>query len=130
MKKPGARSFRRAIRECSGIVADVAAYFNVTRQTIYNWRDHYQMHEEFTRARQDARSLCVDVFYERVMHIDEDKRWEAAQFGLRHLRDDGEFSNIPRELLQVLMLLQARGGDLHAVAGHLQEFVEAAENGG
>jgi hypothetical protein len=112
---------------CGGIITDIATDLNVTRLTVYRWLDHYGMRDALVEARQDARGVCVDVFYERVMSEDEDKRWEAAMFGLRHLRDDGEFSNIPRELLQILQMVQAQGGDLTRVASHLRGYVEASD---
>lgn len=129
MKKPGKREFRKKIHEGGGVVSEVARLLNVSRPTVYAWRDHYKMHGEFLKARHELRQLCEDVFYERLMHEDEDKRYEAATFGLRHLRDDGRFGNISREMLEVLAQVAARGIDLRVVAGHLQGYLDAHTNG-
>lgn len=98
MKRPGRRNLRIAIHHY-GVISEVAKHFDVPRQTIYNWLDYYDMRGEVTAARHQMREVAADVVYARLMAEDAEKAWDAAQFVLRHLRNDGELLVLSPEVI-------------------------------
>lgn len=125
MALPGKRNLRIAIEKHGGIVAEIAAHFNKSRQTIYNWLDHYNMRPLLTEARQDMREVAQDVVYQRLMSDEGDKSWDAAKFVLMHLQGDGEPIAISPETRRLLADLGL------SVAGFMADFeqlvIEQAE---
>lgn len=102
MALPGKTSLRAAIKEHGGLVADIARHYNVSRQTIYNWLDHYNMREELVKGRHMMRDVAKDIVYQRLFAEDDDKQWDAAQFVLTRLRDDGELLSLSPVTLALL----------------------------
>lgn len=126
-RRPGARNLRRAIYEHGGLIADIARHFDVTRQTIYNWLDHYQMRELIIQARQSMREVAKDVIYQRLMSEDENAAFEAARFVMLRLQSDGELLTLSPE---TLALLGRMGLDVMDVVTQFESMVrEAAQKG-
>ena len=104
MSLPGRRNLRQAIREHGGLVADVARHFNTTRQTIYNWLDHYDMRDEISKSRTSMRQVAGDVIYQRLMSENMDYSYDAAKFVMLHLKDDGSLLSFSPEVLRYLAM--------------------------
>lgn len=113
-RKPGSRSFRIAIKDCGGQISDVARHFSVSRRTIYNWLDHYEMRDEVTKARQSMRTVAQDVIYQRLMSEDDDQAYDAAKFVSLHLRNDGELLMLSPETMRALRQAGLTPGDVVA----------------
>jgi uncharacterized LabA/DUF88 family protein len=102
MALPGKRNLRKAINEHGGLIADVARHFEKSRQTIYNWIDHYNMWNEIDKSRQSMRTVARDVIYQRLMSKHDGDAFEAAKFVMLHLQDDGELIPISPETVRLL----------------------------
>ena len=105
---PGVRAVRDVIKAHGGNISEMARNMEwgdktgVTRQTIYNWIDHYALRGEVTAARTSMRMVSQDVVFARLMSEDEDKAFDAARFVLLHLKDDGELLGLSPETLRIL----------------------------
>lgn len=121
--KPGKTSLRKAIREAGGNVSDVAAFFGVTRQTVYRWLDFYQMRGDISSARGSMREIAKDVIYARLMSVDEDRAYDAAKFVTLHLADDGNLLEISPETMLLLRKLGIKPDD---VVRHLADIAQSA----
>jgi len=123
MKKPGKVSLRKTIEETGGVVSDIASHFNVTRQTIYNWLEHYELRDKVVEARQNMRAVAQDVIYARLVTGDDAQSFDAAKFVMLHLRDDGELLALSPE---TLLLLRQMGMDTSAVVASFEAMVRQA----
>ena len=56
--KPPIEQFTRVCNVCGGILSDIAANFDVARQTVYNWCEEVP---EFKQALEDSRERFVDL---------------------------------------------------------------------
>lgn len=123
MALPGKVNLRKKIAEHGGVVSDIADHFRVTRQTIYNWLDHYELRENLTAARQSMRAVAADVIYARLMAEDNGQSFEAAKFVMLHLKADGELLALSPE---VLLMLRQMGMDTSAVVAAFEQMVRQA----
>lgn len=126
MALPGKRKMRELIEKSGGVVSDMARLASeegVSRQTIYNWLDHYQMRDQVTAARQNMRAVAQDVIYGRLMSNEDAQAFEAAKFVMLHLRDDGELLTLSPE---TLLLLRQMGMDASAVVTAFEAMVRQA----
>lgn len=114
---------RRAIHQL-GVVAEIAKHFEVSRQTIYDWLDYYELRNELREAKHAMREVAADVVYGRLMSDDEDKAYDAARFVLRNLKDDGEMLPLSPE---VIRWLQAHGIPLDEVARQFEQMLLMSE---
>lgn len=121
MALPGRANLRKAIREHGGAIADVARHFDVTRQTVYNWLDHYDLRAEVEAARTSMRMVAQDVIYQRLMNADEDKAFDAAKFVMLNMSDDGNLLPLsPR----VVALLRRMGASVGTVIAEFEAIIE------
>lgn len=121
MALPGRANLRKAIKEHGGVLADVARHFDVTRSTIYNWLDHYDLRSEVDNARTSMRNVATDVIYQRLMNEDEDKSFEAAKFVMLNMADDGNLLPLsPR----VVALLRRMGASVGTVISEFEAIIE------
>lgn len=97
-KKPGKRSLRMAIKQTGGVISELAEHYTVTRQTIYNWLDDYEMRPLISAARGELRAVAKDVIYEHLLAGDKD----IAMFVMRHVRDNGEMIILPPDILRLM----------------------------
>lgn len=98
MALPGKVSLKKAIEAHGGMIAEIARYYEVTRVTIYNWLDHYDLRAEVTRARHAMREVAQDITYQMLMSDELPVQWEAARFVLLHLKNDGSLMLSPETL--------------------------------
>lgn len=122
MKRPGKRSLRQAVHDCGGVISDLAATFDVSRQTIYDWLNYYNLRSEIHAARHAMREVAQDVIYERLFNADEALRFEAARFVALHLRNDGELLAINPS---IIAMLEEMGADPSAVVREFEDLVRA-----
>lgn len=108
-RKPGSASLRKAIRDHGGVISEIANYYEVSRRTIYNWMDHYELRDEIKKARAQMRDVAEDVMYQVL--IDEpapdddkakDRQVAVAKFTLSNTNQRGEFVPISDEVLRLL----------------------------
>lgn len=122
MALPGKRSLRKAIEEHGGVISEIAAHFNKSRQTIYRWLDHYSLRGEVQNQRESMRQVSRDVIYQRLMSNDDDKAYDAAKFVMLHLNDDGELLTISPE---AMMLLRRMGLSTSEVVAEFEAIIAA-----
>jgi len=72
---------RSAIQDNGGVVAAIARQFDVTRQTVYNWLDKYDLHSEIEHARADIHDVAEANIFNAVMKGDLD----MSKFVLTHM---------------------------------------------
>lgn len=114
MKKPGKASLRKAIKETGGVISDLAAHYSCSRQTIYNWLEHYELRGEIEKSRHSLRAVATDVIYQRLLSNNEDKSWEAAKFVTLHLQDSGDLLALSPETMSALSRMGIRTSDVVA----------------
>jgi transposase-like protein len=119
---PGKTSLRAAIKEHGGLVADIARHYRVTRQTVYNWLDHYNMRDELVKSRHSMRDIAKDIVYQRLFDDDKDIQWEASRFVLTRLQDDGELLALSPI---TLALLSKMGIPLPDVVAEFEAMIQA-----
>lgn len=59
----GKREVRKALELHGGVVMHVAASFNVSRQTVYNWIAKYQLHDLVRQTRYVMHDIAEDNIY-------------------------------------------------------------------
>lgn len=114
------------IEKHGGVIADIARARRVTRQTVYNWLDLYDMRGEIKTARQQIREVAGDVIYDRMFSQDEDAAFEAAKFVMLHVANDGELLVLSPEVVKILA---ERGISLDQAARVLEQLVLAEARG-
>ena len=127
MTLPGRTSLRKAIRECGGIITDVAERYQVTRQTVYRWVDRYSLRDEINDARQDVRNVAFDVIYDRLYNLYDDKAYEAARFVTLHLKPDGNLLPISPRAAAILRRLGIPTSDVASQFEMLIQQIADAE---
>lgn len=127
MALPGKLAVRKLIKDTGGCISDMAREAKnglikkgVSRQTIYNWIDHYGLRAELEEARVTMRLVSRDVIYDRLMNEDSDKAFEAAKFVTLHLNDAGELLAASPE---VMALLKQMGIPMSDVARAFEDMV-------
>lgn len=127
MALPGKKTVRKLIEDTGGCISDMAREAKsglvkkgVSRQTIYNWIDHYGLRAELEQARVSMRLVSRDVIYDRLMDEDPDRAWEAAKFVTLHLNDAGELLAVSPE---VMALLKQMGIPMSDVAQAFEQMV-------
>jgi len=127
MAVPGKRELRLAIKEHGGVIADIAKYFTVSRQTVYRWLDDKDLRSEIPKSRARLSDVSTDVIYQRLFNEDEDKAFEAAKFVKLHMNDDGHVLMLPPRLWALLLRMGISGDQLVAELEELlPELVEAS----
>ena len=79
--KVGKTDLRRALDAHGGVIQQVADAYKVTRQTVYNWIDRYDLRGYVTAARKGMFEVAADNVYEAVMRGDLD----SSKFVLTHM---------------------------------------------
>lgn len=80
---------RRALQHHGGVIAKVAEAYAVTRQTVYNWIDRYELRDLVESSRTMMFDLAADNVYQAVEKGD----FEASKFVLTHMPTAGRWSN-------------------------------------
>lgn len=88
-KKVGKTDLRRALEEHGGIISRVADAYSVTRQTVYNWIEHYELHDKVQAARKGLFDLAVDNVAKAVQEGD----LEMSRFVLTHMPTTARWSS-------------------------------------
>lgn len=77
-KRPSLDEFTEAIKKCGGNLTRVADYFDVSRQTVYNWtKDEPEFASAISDSRKRMFDKCLDVGYALALGIpelDEEKK--------------------------------------------------------
>ncbi len=71
---------KRAIQQTGGNISRVAEAFQVTRQTIYNRIDHYELHDELNQWRRTIHDMAYGNVFDAVSEGDVD----LSRFVLTH----------------------------------------------
>jgi len=111
VRGPGKANLRHAISLHGGVVSEIASHFEVTRTTVYNWLDHYDLRDEIHKSRTQMRDVAEDVMYQVLISDprsaeDPDKALDrqigVAKFTLQNTKTDGTFISISDEVLRLL----------------------------
>ena len=86
MAKVSKVSLKKAIDAHGGVIAEIAEYYDVSRQTIYNWLDKYKLRALVASARQDIKTIARDNLYGALLGGDVD----VSKWVLLNMGDDGE----------------------------------------
>lgn len=141
MALPGKRMVRQLIKEHGGVISQMARNCEyggkegVSRQTIYNWIDHYKLRGQCEAVRVSMRMVSRDVIYQRLMSDDDDAAFDAAKFVTLHLDDTGELLYLDPEIIGMLKELGipmsevAQGFEQHVRRAH-SERVDRREHDG
>lgn len=124
MAVPDKRALRKTIQDTGGVISAVAEHYNVNRSTVYRWLEAKDLRDEVTKSRANMRAVATDVIYQRLMHEDADKAYEAARFVHLHMGEDGQALTIPPRLLGVLLRMGLSGADIMV---HLEEILLSQE---
>ena len=135
MALPGKRELRKLMKDSGGTVSTMADMAGVSRQTIYNWMDHYDAWGDLESARANIVLMAETTVYESVADGDlGTSMWVLERKGrLRGWNKQVEISgvlgqmNLSPEQMQVL----ERAG--YSVNDVLQNFVgmlQASEGDG
>lgn len=129
--KIGKKRLRQAMQENGGIVARIAEQFGVTRQTIYNWIDEYDLRAELAEARDHIFEVAegnifgavhagdLDMSKFLLTHMPHQRRW-SSRHELTGRDGAALLSAETRKLLEEL------GIDMTDVAREFEELVRAA----
>jgi transposase-like protein len=111
-KRPGRVNLRNAIKDCGGVISEVANHYSVAPRTIYRWLDHYDLRGVVDGARNDMRVVAKDVMYQTLMSEPElddhkalDRRVGVAKFTLTNMGSDGEFITVSPDVMRLLPLI-------------------------
>lgn len=72
---------RQVLIECGGVVAEVADSFGVTRQTVYNWIQKFELGDILEDAREGVYAMAQDNIFKAVKGGDLD----MSKFVLTHM---------------------------------------------
>jgi predicted transcriptional regulator len=76
------RRVREVLAEKNGVITQVAEALAVTRQTVYNYLDKYQLWDDLERDRQRLLTLAVNNIAAAVEKGDVDtSKWVASRLG-------------------------------------------------
>lgn len=126
MARPGKANLRKVITETGGVIGDIAAHFRVSKRTIYNWMDHYELRGVAKECQMALRDVAQDIIYEELMSDDPDRkdsRVKTAQFVMTHVTKAGEFITVSDEVLRLLPFI---GMTLDDAASIFEEMVREA----
>ena len=129
MALPGRKFIKDLIKDHGGVISEMARNCKqgiigkkgVSRQTIYNWIEHYDLRDECEKARVSMRMVSRDVIYQRLLTGDDDAAFEAAKFVTLHLNDSGELLYVSPETLRMLREL---GVPLSSIADEIERGVQ------
>jgi hypothetical protein len=79
--KVSRRTLRLALEEHGGVIANVAVAFSVSRQTVYNWVERYQLQDIVATSRNMMFDLATDNVYQAV----QDGNLDMSKFVLTHM---------------------------------------------
>lgn len=128
MALPGKRMVRELIKNHGGVISEMARNCeyggkkSVSRQTIYNWIDHYQLRGHCEAVRVSMRMVSRDVIYQRLMGDDDDAAFDAAKFVTLHLDDVGELLYLDPEIMGMLKELDI---PMSFVAQRFEQIIRA-----
>lgn len=132
MAKPGKRGLRKLIKDTGGVVAEMAKGADVSRQTIYNWIDHYDAWGELESGRTNIVMMAETTVYEAVADGDLDtSKWVLERKGrLRGWNKQVEISGALAQLdlsPEQVAMLEASGLSLSAVVQEFMAMMMAAQ---
>lgn len=126
MKRPGQKALRETIERAGGVIAAVARFYQVERQTVYNWLDHYDMHD----AIRDARDDIIDVAEANMFRAVQAGDLDISKFVLTRLGRARGWGNsvevtgvvIPDEIVR---LVETMGGDASSIVREFEALIRA-----
>lgn len=80
-KRATPSAVKRALMEAGGVVQTVAEAFGVTRQTVYNWINEWQLHDVLDRTREAMFTMAEDNIRAAV----EAGNLDMSKFVLTHM---------------------------------------------
>lgn len=132
MALPGKASLRKLIKSTGGTISKMAEDRNVSRQTIYNWLDHYNMRDDLQQARSDIVMMAEGNVYESVADGDLDtSKWVLERKGaMRGWNKQVEISGVLGALdltAEEMLVLQRADLDMSVVVRQFLAMLQAAE---
>lgn len=132
MARVSARRVREMIQEHRGILSEVAASFDVSRQTVYNWVKKYGLQDIVA----DARDSIHDIAEQNIFNAVKDGDLDMSKFVLTHMPTrkerwsnrteltgkDGEALALSPEVVALMARLNI---PLNAVAEELEALIRA-----
>lgn len=134
MALPGKRTLRKLIKDTGGVVAEMAKNADVSRQTIYNWLEHYEAWDELERGRTNIVMMAETTVYEAVVTGDLDtSKWVLERRGrLRGWNKQVEISGVLSQLElspEQLAVLEQSGLNVSDVVQQFIAMLQAVEAG-
>ena len=132
MALPGKRTLRKLIQDTGGTVSQMAKNADVSRQTIYNWLDHYNAWSELERGRTNIVSIAATNVYEAVAEGDVAiSQWVLERKGrLQGWNKQVEISGTLSQLdlsPEQMAILEASGLNVSDVVNQFVAMLQAAE---
>jgi transposase-like protein len=81
MTRVGKTSVRQALETHGGVISKVAESFNVSRQTVYNWIERYELREVVERTR----DMMFDLAQDNILKAVTDGDVDVSKFVLTHM---------------------------------------------
>lgn len=132
MALPGKRGLRKLIKKTGGTVSQMAKDQNVSRQTIYNWLDHYDMRDDLDKERTNIVMLAEDNIYDSLIAGDVGtSQWVLERKG-RHLgwNKQVEISGVLGQMnlsAEQMAILEAAGYNVSEVVQQFISMLQATE---
>jgi hypothetical protein len=132
MALPGIRALRKLMKDSGGTVSQMAKEADVSRQTIYNWLDHYNAWDDLESSRANIVYMAETTVYESVAEGDLDtSKWVLERKGrLRGWNKQVEISGVLGQMnlsAEQMAILEAAGYNVSEVVQQFISMLQATE---